>query len=355
MSTTTKERYARRRRSEANRISQRRATAWSDTDDDRPAQMSDDQLDRRASDTDSHASRPASDASDRRLEDVPVEQPAAPAAPAAITMEALLAITQALKLSSPAPRSEIRPPTFNGEGDLTLFLKQFEDVADANGWTRVQRTLHLRSQLAGDAQGCGHGDNYQEIVDDLHARFGVSRRQARDRLAALKMRAGQSIHSQAAEVSRMVKVAFPTLADADQRAMALEYFTRAWESKSIQRHLLAVAPITMKEAVQAMEEYLAVSGPDQNPRAMPVEQTELPAQPSVLEASLKAMAEAVTQQTLLLKQVLDKVEQKAAKQQKGCFKCGGPHMQRDCPQNGKQPSTTAKATAAENGEGPAQA
>ena len=108
---------------------------------------------------------------------------------------------------------------------MTLFLKQFEDVADANGWTRVQRTLHLRSQLAGDAQWCGHSDNYQEIVEDLHARFGVSRRQARVRLAALKMRASQSIHSQAAEVSRMVKVASPTLADADQQEMALEYFT----------------------------------------------------------------------------------------------------------------------------------
>ena len=102
-----------------------------------------------------------------------------------------------------------------------------------------------------------------------------------------------------------------------------------------------------------MEEYLAVSGPDQTPRAMPVEQSELPAQPSVLEVSLKAMAEAVTQQTLLLQQVLDKVGQRAARQQKGCFKCGGPHMQRDYPQNGKQPSTTA--TAAGNGEGPAQA
>ena len=67
------------------------------------------------------------------------------------------------------------------------------------------------------------------------------------------------------------------------------------------------------------------------------------------------MAEAVTQQTLLLQQVLDKVGQKAARQQKGCFKCGGPHMQRDCPQNNKQTSTTAKTTAAENGEGPAQA
>ena len=94
---------------------------------------SDDQLDRRASDTNSQVSGPASDASDRGLEDLPVEQPAAPAAPAAILMEALLAITQALKLSNTALRSEIRPPTFNSEGDLTLFLKQFEDVADANG------------------------------------------------------------------------------------------------------------------------------------------------------------------------------------------------------------------------------
>ena len=69
-----------------------------------------------------------------------------------------------------------------------------------------------------------------------------------------------------------------------------------------------------------------MSGTEHVPRAMPVEQTELPHQPSTLEASLKAMAEAVTQQTLLLQRVLEKVEQKAAKQQKGCFKCGGPHM-----------------------------
>ena len=49
-------------------------------------------------------------------------------------------------------------------------------------------------------------------------------------------------------------------------------------------------------------------GTEHAPRAMPVEQTELPHQPSTLEASLKAMAEAVTQQTLLLQRVLEKVE-----------------------------------------------
>ena len=97
-----------------------------------------------------------------------------------------------------------------------------------------------------------------------------------------------------------------------------------------------------------------MSGTEHAPRAMPVEQTELPHQPSALEASLKVMAEAVTQQTLLLQRVLEKVEQKAAKQQKGCFKCGGPHMQRDCPQGNKQQAATNSTTAG-NAGGLAQA
>ena len=223
----------------------------------------------------------------------------APAAPAVIPMEALLAITQALKLFNTRNRPEIGPPSFSGERDLKLFIKQFEDVAEANGWTPKQRALHIRSQMEGDAQGCGHGNSYEEILENLHARFGVSTRQARDKLAALKMKPGQSIYSQATEVTRLVEVAFSTLADADRRAMALEHFIRAWESKNIQRHLLAVAPPTIKAAVQAIE-YLAVSGTEHAPRAMPVEQTELPHQPSTLEISLKAMAEAVKQQTLLL-------------------------------------------------------
>ena len=168
------------------------------------------------------------------------------------------------------------------------------------------------------------------------------------------MKTGQSKYSQAAEVTSLAEVAFPTLADADRRAMALEHFIRAWESKSIQRHLLAVAPLTIKAAVQATEEYLAMSGSEHMPRAMPVEQTELPTQPSALEISLKAMAEAVTQQTMLLQRVPEKVEQRPARQQKGCFKCGGPHMQRDYPQGNKQQPATIPATAG-NAGGPAQA
>ena len=85
------------------------------------------QADRRPSDTDSQDSGPASDFSEGQPVEQLVDWPVTPAASAAIPMEALLAITQALKLSNTGNRTEIRLP------NLSLFLKQFEDVADANG------------------------------------------------------------------------------------------------------------------------------------------------------------------------------------------------------------------------------
>ena len=90
------------------------------------------QTDRQLSDMDSQNSGPASFFRIGQLVEPPMTTPAAPAV---IPMEALPAIIQALKLSNTGSRPEIRLPSFNGEGDLTLFLKQFENVAEANGWT----------------------------------------------------------------------------------------------------------------------------------------------------------------------------------------------------------------------------
>ena len=88
------------------------------------------QTDKQLSDSDSQEnSGPASISSAGQ----PVEPTVTtPAAPAVIPMEALLAITQALKLSSTGNRPEFRPLSFSGKRDLKLFIKQFEDVAEAN-------------------------------------------------------------------------------------------------------------------------------------------------------------------------------------------------------------------------------
>ena len=117
---TTKKRYARRRRLEANRLSQQRSTPWSDSDDNRQSQMKAEQTDGQPSDTDIQDRRPVSDFGERQ----PTERPVTPAA---IPMEAHLAIT--MHLSCLAQGAKI---SFSGEGDLTLFLKQMSMAGHPN-------------------------------------------------------------------------------------------------------------------------------------------------------------------------------------------------------------------------------
>ena len=79
------------------------------------------------------------------------------------TMEVLVQALRALGLSG---RDNYKAPCFSGEGDIELFLSQFEDVARANGWAREQETFHLKPQLHGQVQNCSRGQTKAEIVED---------------------------------------------------------------------------------------------------------------------------------------------------------------------------------------------
>ena len=275
-------------------------------------------------------------------------------------MEQLTALTQALQL---AGRPSFKPPSFSGVEDVELFLKQFEDVADANRWTPLERTLHIRAQLSGDAHSCGQAEDYEEIVDDLTARYGLNRRKARDRLSSIQLKVGQDIYKQAAEIRKLVKIAFPALPDPDQQAMALDYFSRAWEGKAVPEHLLAIRPATLREAVRATEDFLAVHVSGPRPRAHAVEQVpdEVEQAAAVTTAGLTAMAEAIRTQTALLQQIMIQLttrqqEPNQSLVQKNrelkCFGCGGPHFKRNCPH---QQVTGVSTQQPGNGSGPVQA
>ena len=56
------------------------------------------------------------------------------------------------------------------------------------------------------------------------------------------------------------------------------------------------------------------------------------------------MMDAMTKKMVLLRQLLAILETKLAKQQQGCFKCEGPHLQKNCQKRGKQQSVLAKTT-----------
>lgn len=274
-------------------------------------------------------------------------------------MEQITALTQALQL---AGRPSFKPPSFSGEEDVELFLKQFGDVAEANRWSALERTLHLRSQLSGDAHSCGQGEDWQEIAEDLRARYGLTRGRARDMLSGMQLKTGQNVHKQAAEITRLVALAFPILPEGDQRAMALDYFNRSWESKGVQQHLLAVRPTSMREAVRATEDFLSIQSSGPRPRAHAVEPMEDESTPTgQMEAGLAALAEAIHSQTTLLQQVVLQMGQRQMTylpppaqiqdQQLKCYECGGPHYKRNCPSRRPASNQTQQAG---NGRGPAQ-
>ena len=244
-------------------------------------------------------------------------------------------------LAGLSQRDNFRAPTYHGEGDVELFLGQFDDVAVANRWGEQAILLHLRAHLEGSAQACGAGRTRERIEDALRARFGLSQRQAKDRLAHLRRDSKATLHEQAMQIQRLVEIAYPRLARADQEQMSMDHILRSLDNKNIQRHMLTIQPETVVELVQAIDEYMAVGGidgrqPSVNARVVEAESP---------HPELSALSKIIEAQGLLLSKLLEKVEALEATRpmsrpprsawqavpSDGCFLCGGPHWKRDCP------------------------
>lgn len=254
-------------------------------------------------------------------------------------------------------RSTFKAPSYSGEGEVELFLEQFQDVALANEWSEHATLLHLRSSLTGAAMNYGRGNTPVEIFAALRARYGTSVRQAKERLLSLKRGSSQPIPDLALEIKGLVGLAHPTMSEREREQMAIDHLIRSLDNKALQRHLLTADTSTLAQAQVAIEEYLSVGGTD---RAVvrTVEETEPTTQ---LVDLTKAM---VTQSEILSKVMsrLESLEQAATRNEaasiprevvamppraiqsgqargqfqtvfrpQGCFQCGGPHFKRDCP------------------------
>lgn len=285
-------------------------------------------------------------------------------------------LTQALQSAGLGSKREFKPPTYNGEGDIELFIGQFEDVANANRWEPVQCTLHLRTQLQGIAQECGRARTYEGILIDLRARFGISRQQAKERLSHMRRGHKQSIYELVAEISRLVSLGYPTLSESDKDSFTMDYMLRILDNRALQRHMLAIQPDSILEAVRATEEFLAIGGErgQSGGRVMPIGEDEEDITIQTLERGLVSVTNAITTQSALLTKLIEQLgdqrqpARRSIPQGRGniqCYGCGGPHLRRNCPgqeASTKRDSRTTPVVTADsrgsmpgNEQGPAQA
>ena len=122
-------------------------------------------------------------------------------------------------------REDFRTPQFTGEGNIDYFIKQFEDVATANGWDAESTFMHLREALRDGARDCGQSDTTAGIFAALRNRYGLFPKEARSRLNNLKKDYRTPLAEHAAEVGRLVQAAYPDLPDATKGEMTLVQFS----------------------------------------------------------------------------------------------------------------------------------
>ena len=153
-----------------------------------------------------------------------------------------------------APRPQFKAPQYNETSDVEYFIHRFREVAEANRWMNEASLLHLREALREDAENCGEAGEVGAIFKMLQARFGLSPRQAKTQLNSLRKTALLT----ACRVERLVKVAYRDLLVPYQADMAKELFCNSLNDTNLQRNLLAVPTVTLKDAVQAGTEFLQI-------------------------------------------------------------------------------------------------
>lgn len=276
-----------------------------------------------------------------------------PAAGPTVDVGVVAALIQQLGMAAqPAPTPRFKLPEYSGDSDVECFIDTFLGMMEVSQWQPQVALLHLRSCLKGEARDSAAGQNVVQALHSLRSRFGLTASQARDRLAMLRHDGKQSLHALGVEVERLVGVAYQTMPPEHQTILAVEAFKRALDNKALQRHLLAVPASTIPQLVVAAEAYLQVGSVSAFPsRLRPqvaavsgfsTEAIETPADDE-LASLLKQLIKTVDSNSKAIAQLSNRqappTQTNTMNTSQGggyrgqpgpCFRCGGPHLKKDC-------------------------
>ena len=260
----------------------------------------------------------------------------------------------------PPPVQQFRAPQYNGRGDVEYFITRFEEVTEANEWRQGAALLHLRDSLRESAEDCGRAAHVQAIYAALRARFGLSPREARSRLSNLRKEFRTSLQEHAAEVERLVDIAYGDLPPEHRARMRMETFCNTLGYLPLQRHLLAVPIHTLEDAVRAGNEYLQMKpasdrGGTNIRQVGDEEEEEEVSSPTekVLTTLMKTMLQLVEKVDQLQRPPTRTTPKGESDKSRVCWECGKEgHLKRNCPHQ-KTPQPTNQ-TVPGNGTGPQQ-
>lgn len=238
---------------------------------------------------------------------------------------------------------QFKTPSYDGQGDVEYFIRQFREVTEANEWNAAATLLHLREALREGAYDCGRVETVEEVFVALRARFGLSMREAKSKLAHLRKGGSITLQEHAMEVERLVNVAHADLPLANRTTMTLDAFCQSLGNTYLQRHLLAVQPLTLGDAVRAGNEYLQIRLPHERGSGTAVrnvDEEEMPTVSAVAGPTTETILQGLAQAMHAMMESIQKLgeagagSQREKKEQRKllCWGCGQEgHTRRNCP------------------------
>lgn len=259
----------------------------------------------------------------------------------------------------PIQRSHLKLGKFDGSTRVELFIQQFRDVAELNGWEGQERLLHLRNALTGDAADAVSAENEAELLLSLRTRFRKTRTAAKQTLKRLRYRSGDSVHSLGAKIWDLVTLIHPGQDQAQQYEVALDTLIDTIGHRGLGRHLQQQPPANWSTALHESHEYLNFMKPEgfnikvaQLPEENEEEEYRLEEDPiKQLQEQVKALhiqvqpqpkqeasSEATPSSDTLLKDLIRAIREQTPSQDTThprpplqCWHCSGPHRRSQCP------------------------
>ncbi|KAJ8944788.1 hypothetical protein NQ318_003656 [Aromia moschata] len=157
----------------------------------------------------------------------------------------------------------LKPPTYDGQSSWSMYRRQFEAAAEANGWTPQEMATSLVISLRGQALEILQSipeeqqNDYDRIVGALEIRYGHKylRQVYQSQIKSRQQRSNESLQEYEADIERLIHLAYPQAPKEFLEQIGIQTFIDGLLDTEMQQALRLGRHTTISDALIAALEF----------------------------------------------------------------------------------------------------
>ncbi|KAJ8933601.1 hypothetical protein NQ318_023119 [Aromia moschata] len=166
----------------------------------------------------------------------------------------------------------LKPPTYDGQSSWSMYRRQFEAAAKANGWTPQEMATSLVISLRGQALEILQSipeeqqNDYDRIVGALEIRYGHKylRQVYQSQIKSRQQRTNESLQEYEADIERLIHLAYPQAPKEFLEQIGIQTFIDGLLDTEMQQALRLGRHATISDALIAALEFKAAKEASRN-------------------------------------------------------------------------------------------